>query len=67
MAKNIFRIPQFIKAKTAEELVLAAFKLQVTNDIMLEYQIMYDGKSWFAWFESEKIIGQVKVANGPAR
>jgi hypothetical protein len=61
MAKNVFRIPQFIKAKTPEELILSVFSLQVKNDIEFEYQIVYDGKFWFAWFQSDKFIGQVQL------
>lgn len=50
MAGNSQRSPSFLKATSPQGLV----RLMLSNNIKLgmqfEYQIVHDGKSWFAWF-----------------
>ena len=50
MAGNSKRAPQFIKAASPSGLV----RLMLSNNIKLgmqfDYQIVHDGKSWFAWY-----------------
>lgn len=53
MAKDIFRIPQFLSAKTPEELVMTCLAHQRLNDKMYEYQIVFAKGIWFAWYHSD--------------
>lgn len=50
MAGNSRRVPNFLKAASPQGLV----RLMLSNNIKLgmqfDYQIVHDGKSWFAWF-----------------
>lgn len=50
MAGNSQRSPSFLKATSPQGLV----RLMLSNNIKLgmqfDYQIVHDGKSWFAWF-----------------
>lgn len=50
MAGNSKRSPSFLKAASPQGLV----RLMLSNNIKLgmqfDYQIVHDGKSWFAWF-----------------
>jgi len=59
MAGNSKRIPQFLKAANPNGLV----RLMLSNNIKLgmqfNYQIVHDGKFWFAWFNYE--VSQVEA------
>ena len=50
MAGNSQRSPSFLKATSPQGLV----RLMLSNNLKLgmqfDYQIVHDGKSWFAWF-----------------
>jgi hypothetical protein len=59
-AGDSFNIPHYLKAGSPEGLRLA-----MLNNNMLRgkeydyYQIIYDGKSWFAWFYERAAEAQV--------
>jgi hypothetical protein len=53
MSKQIFRVPQFLSAPSPESLVIACLNHQRLNDTMYEYQIVFTGKKWFAWYHSD--------------
>ena len=46
-----FNIPHYVKAGSPEGLRLAMLKNNMTRNIEFQYyQIVFDGKSWFAWY-----------------
>jgi hypothetical protein len=48
--KNIFKIKAYIKASTPDELVEKQLNNNILNDKMFEYNIIFDGKEYIAWF-----------------
>jgi hypothetical protein len=50
MAGNSKRIPQFLKAASAPALVRLMLSNNLKNGMQFDYQIMHDGKSFYAWF-----------------
>lgn len=50
-AGDSFNIPHFVKAGSPEGLRLAMLKNNTTRNVEFQYyQIVFDGKSWFAWY-----------------
>lgn len=50
MAGNSQRIPDFIKATSPQGLVRLMLENNLKRSTQFEYQIVHDGKSWFAWY-----------------
>ena len=47
------QLPNYIKAKTPEGLKQLCLTNSVKKDRYFKYQIMFDGKNWFAWYEED--------------
>jgi hypothetical protein len=50
MAGNSRRVPSFLKATSPQGLVRLMLSNNVKLGMQFEYQIIHDGKSWYAWF-----------------
>jgi hypothetical protein len=50
VAGNSNRVPSFLKATSPQGLVRLMLSNNVKLGMQFEYQIVHDGKSWFAWF-----------------
>lgn len=50
MAGNSRRIPRFLKAASPNGLVRLMLSNNVKSGVQFEYQIVHDGKAWFAWY-----------------
>lgn len=52
---DVSLVPHFIKASSAQALHDAMYKLQVRSGSKYDfYQIIFDGKEWFAWYYDTK-------------
>lgn len=50
MHKQVFMIKRFLQARTPKELELAMLKNNAGRGAFHAYDIVYDGKNWFAWY-----------------
>ena len=50
MSKNINIIPLSISAETEDDLTRKCLLNNQVNDMMFEYNIVWDGQKWVAWF-----------------
>lgn len=51
---NSFNIPHYLKAESPQGLRLAMLRLNMSSGKEFDYyQIVFDGKSWFAWYYDE--------------
>lgn len=50
MAGNSRRLPQFVKAASAPALVRLMLSNNLKHGTQFDYQIMHDGKNFYAWF-----------------
>lgn len=50
MAGNSSRAPNFLKAASPQGLVRLMLSNNVKLGMQFNYQIVHDGKSWFAWY-----------------
>lgn len=50
MAGNSSRAPNFLKAASPQGLVRLMLSNNVKLGFQFDYQIVHDGKAWFAWF-----------------
>lgn len=51
---NSFRIPQFLSAASAKALVQAMLRNNLKYGMEFRYfDIQFDGKRWFVWFNAE--------------
>lgn len=48
--ETTFMVKRFLTAKSAKELELMQLKNNVATGKYHKYDIMFDGKSWYAWF-----------------
>jgi hypothetical protein len=54
----------YIKAKTPEGLKQLCLKNSVTRGYYFKYDVIFDGKNWFAWYEedaSDMIQSEIKT------
>ena len=49
-------IKRFIKAKTAQGLERAMLINNLRDGYFYQYDIMFDGKDWYAWFLKEQNV-----------
>ncbi len=68
MAGNSQRVPSFIKAASPSGLVRLMLLNNVKRGMQFEYQIVHDGKSWFAWYyilqdQKEALSNAVQVSD----
>jgi hypothetical protein len=47
------QLPSYVKAKTAEGLKRLCADNSIKKDRYFKYQILFDGKFWFAWYEED--------------
>lgn len=47
------QLPSYVKAKTAEGLKTLCTQNSIKKDRYFKYQIVFDGKFWFAWYEED--------------
>ena len=50
MSGNSRRIPSYVKAASPSGLVRQMYLNNLKYSTQFEYQIVHDGKAWFAWF-----------------
>lgn len=53
MQKNLNKIKLFIKAKTEDQLVVLQWANNQRHDTMFEYDVMWNGKEYVAWFTAD--------------
>ena len=53
MKVNLKRVPNFIRAASPSGLRRLCLKRNMQDNIEHRYDIVYDGKYWFAWFLDE--------------
>jgi hypothetical protein len=46
-------LPSYVKAKTPEGLKNLCMQNSIKKDRYFKYQIVFDGKFWFAWYEED--------------
>lgn len=61
-------VPQFLKAASPNGLVRLMLQNNLKRHTQFEYQIIHDGKSWFAWYYfkqdfKEAITDAVQTSN----
>ena len=67
--KSSLIIPHFIRAGSAKALQALMFRTNLAESRQIEYyQIVYDGKSWFAWYykmldENSLLEQSTKIGN----
>lgn len=62
MQKDVKDCKRFLKAKTAEGLRVLMFENNLKTDAYHDYQIVHDGKDWYAWFEYDASAEQENIA-----
>ena len=60
---NIRRVPNFIRAASPLGLRRLCLKKNLMDNIEHDYEIVHDGKHWYAWFREEAEI-KLKEKNG---
>jgi hypothetical protein len=50
MSGNSLRAPNYLKATSPQGLVRLMLSNNSKQGMQFDYQIVHDGKSWFAWF-----------------
>ena len=45
--------PNFVKARSAEALRALCIKNNIARNESFKYDIVFDGKEWYAWFYSD--------------
>ena len=53
MQKDINWVYAFLKAKTAEELQELMLNNNINKKAYHQYQIVYSGSNWYAWYETK--------------
>jgi hypothetical protein len=46
-------LPNYVKAKTSQGLKALCAENSIKKDRYYKYQIVFDGKFWFAWYEED--------------
>ena len=59
--KNINVIPFSFSAESEEEMTRKCLRNNVLNDMQFEYNIIFDGKKWVAWFSVDRTKLKVRV------
>lgn len=59
---NMNRVPLFLKAKKPEQLIALMHKNNAKRGKEFQYQIVHDGKDWFAWYY-QNLIDDLKTAS----
>lgn len=49
---SLFHVKRFIKAKTAEGIVVEQVKNNIKTGANHKYEILFDGKFWYAFFNA---------------
>lgn len=52
MDDSLFLVKRFIKAKTAEKLVVEQVRNNIKTGAYHKYDIIFDGKEWYAFFNA---------------
>jgi hypothetical protein len=52
-SREIFMIKRFLKARTPQLLELSMLKNNAERGAYHQYDIIFDGNNWFAWFLSD--------------
>lgn len=53
MQKDVNWVCAFLKAKTAEELQEMMLNNNISKRAYHQYQIVYSGSNWYAWYETK--------------
>lgn len=56
VSTDLLTVRLFLKAKTADELVKLQLQNNIKHGITFQYDIMHDGKLFYAWY-----LGQVEI------
>ena len=48
---TLFMVKDFLTASTPEELVMEQLENNFAKGFRFNYNIVHDGKSWFAWYD----------------
>lgn len=57
-------LPNYVKAKSPEGLKTLCMQNSIGKDRYFKYQIVFDGKFWFAWYEedaSDSLSAEIKA------
>jgi hypothetical protein len=69
MAGNSNRSPSFVKAASPSGLVRQMLSNNVKFAMQFDYQIVHDGKTWFAWFyiiqDKKEVIANALQSSSP--
>jgi hypothetical protein len=61
MDEALFLVKRFIKAKTPEKLVIEQVRNNIKTGANHKYEILFDGKDWYAFFNaSAKDLVKIK-------
>ena len=63
---NIRRVPNFIRAASPSGLRRLCLRKNLADHIEHNYNIIYDGKNWYAWFMEEAQI-KLEQKNGEVK
>lgn len=64
MQKDINYIYAFLKAKSADELQEMMLQNNISKKAYHQYQIVYSGSNWYAWYETKLDDLIVEKLNG---
>lgn len=50
MKTELFHIKKYLKASSPDELIRLQLQNNLAHSITFKYDIIFDGKSWYAWY-----------------